>query len=49
MKSTPVSCAALSIANANFSGCLIAPLISAAGVTEMRLLTIGTPYSRSIA
>ena len=43
MKSTPAVLAALSSARATFTGCLIAPVTSAAGVTEMRLLTMGTP------
>ena len=30
-------------------GCLIAPVTSATGVTEMRLFTIGTPNSLSIS
>ena len=49
MKSTPVAFAARSSAFATFTGFLIAPVTSAAGVTEMRLFTMGTPYSRSIS
>ena len=49
MKSTPVSFAARSSARATTMGCLIAPVTSATGVTEMRLLTIGTPNSLSIS
>ena len=49
MKSTPVAFAASSSAFATFTGFLIAPVISAAGVTEMRLFTMGTPISRSMS
>ena len=49
MKSTPVSRAALSSACATLAGWRIAPVISATGVTEMRLFTIGTPNSDSMA
>ena len=38
-----VAFAALSSARATFTGFWIAPVTSAAGVTEMRLFTIGTP------
>ena len=48
MKFTPVSFAARSSASATFSGWRTAPVISATGVTEMRLLTMGTPNSLSI-
>ena len=51
MKSTPTSCAARSIARASGvrSSHAHAAATEAIGVTEMRLLTIGMPYSRSIA
>jgi len=49
MKLTPVASAALSSAFASFSGLESAPAISATGVTAMRLFTMGTPYSRSMA
>ena len=49
MKSTPVSFAALSSARATRTGFLIAPVTSATGVTEMRLFTMGTPNSLSMA
>ena len=49
MKSTPTSRAALSMARAmgERSLVVVAAQISAIGVTEMRLFTMGTPYSRS--
>ncbi len=43
MKSTPVAFAAASRAFATFTGRRIAPVTRAAGVTEMRLFTMGTP------
>ena len=50
MKSTPTSCAARSSASASgvTSSASVAAASWAIGVTEMRLLTIGMPYSRSI-
>ena len=49
MKSTPVALAASSSARASGTGSSTPPEMSAAGVTEMRLLTMGTPNSRSIS
>ena len=49
MKSTPVAFAARSSVCATFTGFLTPPVTSAAGVTEMRLFTMGTPNSRSMS